>query len=135
LVAEIIIDQTDIELVRIAVAQHRRETQSQVPVELMLDSLPGVIFPSEIERVALSELTETPLGLSTHAGGDVASVADTETGMPKPLSTSYPAIATLPDTGGEVQLGMRGKARIYTGWQPLARRVYRFITRTFHFEL
>lgn len=135
LVAEIIIDQTDIELVRTAVAQHRRETQSRVPVELMLDSLPGVIFPSEIERVALSELTETPLGLSTHAGGDVASVADTETGMPKPLSTSYPAIATLPDTGGEVQLGMRGKARIYTGWQPLARRVYRFITRTFHFEL
>jgi hypothetical protein len=24
---------------------------------------------------------------------------------------------------------------VYTGWQPLGRRVYRFITRTFHFEL
>ena len=55
--------------------------------------------------MALAELTETPLGLSTHAGGDVDSVADTETGMPKPLSTSYPAIAELPDTGGDRAAG------------------------------
>ena len=45
------------------------------------------------------------------------------------------AIAELPDTGGALQLGMRGKAKLYTGWQPLGRRAYRFLTRTFHFEL
>ena len=101
----------------------------------MLDCLPGKVFESEIERVALAELTHTPLGLSTHAGGDVDSVADSQTGMPQPLSTSFPAIAELPETGGLVQLGMRGKAKIYTGWQPLRHRLFRFITRTFHFEL
>ncbi len=38
-----------------------------------------------------------------------------QTGVPRPLSTSYPAIATLPDVGSELQLGMRGKAKLYTG--------------------
>ena len=135
LVAEIIVDQADVELVRAAVTRRRREGRPGVAVELMLDSLPGQVFKSEIEQVALAELTETPLGLSTHAGGAVNSVVDPETGMPIPLSTSYPAIADLPDTGGNLQLGMRGKAKLYTGWQPLGRRVYRFLTRTFHFEL
>ncbi len=135
LVAEIIIDQVDVELVRAALAQRHQDGQGDVPVELMLDSLPGRTFDSRIERVALAKLTETPLGLSTLAGGDVDSVADPQTGMPKPLSTSYPAVAELPPTGGDSQLGMRGKARIYTGWQPLGRRLYRFVARTFHFEL
>jgi hypothetical protein len=30
---------------------------------------------------------------------------------------------------------MRGRAKIYTGWQPLGRRIYRYLARTFHFEL
>ncbi len=135
LVAEIIVDQGDVELVRAAMAWRERDGEPGVPVQLMLDSLPGLTLDTTIERVALAELDETPLGLSTHAGGDVDSVADAQTGVPRPLSTSYPAIAPLPDTGGAVQLGMRGKAKLYTGWQPLAHRVYRFITRTFHFEL
>ncbi len=135
LVAEIIVDQSDVELVRAADARRAREGLPRVPVVLMLDSLPGRSFDSEIEAVATAELKETPLGLSTHAGGDVDSVADPQTGVPRPLSTSYPAIATLPDVGRPLQLGMRGKAKIYTGWQPLSHRVYRFLTRTFHFEL
>jgi hypothetical protein len=101
----------------------------------MLDSLPGKSFETEVEQIVLAELKETPLGLSTPAGGDVASVADPTTGVPRPLSASYPAIAKLPDVGAELQLGMRGKAKLYTGWQPLSRRLYRFLTRTFHFEL
>jgi len=135
LVAEIIVDQSDVELVRAADARRAREGLPRVPVVLMLDSLPGRNFDSEIEAVATAELKETPLGLSTHAGGDVDSVADPQTGVPRPLSTSYPAIAALPDVGSPLQLGMRGKAKIYTGWQPLSHRVYRFLTRTFHFEL
>ncbi|MCU0959251.1 MAG: biotin/lipoyl-binding protein [Pirellulaceae bacterium] len=135
LVAEVIVDQSDVELVRAAYVQVRQAGGSGVAVELMLDALPGVVLASEIEQIALTPLTETPLSLSTHAGGDVNSVADAQTGVPRPLSTSYPAIATLPETDTRIQLGMRGKAKVYTGWQPLGRRVYRFITRTFHFEL
>jgi len=135
LVAELIIDQGDVELVRAAMAQRRRNGEPGVPVKLMLDSLPSVVLETDIERIALAELTHTPVGLSTHAGGDVDSEIDQETGMPKPLSTSYPAIAPLPEDAGNVQLGMRGKAKLYTGWQPLASRLYRFLSRTFHFEL
>ncbi|MHB8968960.1 MAG: hemolysin D [Pirellulaceae bacterium] len=135
LVAEVIVDQSNVELVRAAATEREREKKSGVPVTLMLDSLPGRSIDTEIEQIALAELKETPLGLSTLAGGDVDSVADPQTGVPRPLSTSYPAIATLPEVGGELQLGMRGKAKLYTGWQPLSRRLYRFLTRTFHFEM
>ncbi len=135
LVAELIIDQSDVELVRAAFLDRQRAQLPGVPVVLMLDSLPGRTFDTELEQISLAELKETPLGLSTQAGGDVDSVMDPQTGTPRPLSTSYPAIAGLPDTGGVLQLGMRGKAKLYTGWQPLSRRVYRFVKRTFHFEL
>jgi putative peptide zinc metalloprotease protein len=135
LVAEMIVDQSDVEIVRAAFLERQRKEQPGVPVVLMLDSLPGKTFESEIEQIPLAELKETPLGLSTHAGGDVDSVADPQTGMPRPVSTSYLAIAGLPDTQGNLQLGMRGKAKLYTGWQPLSRRLYRFVKRTFHFEL
>lgn len=135
LVAEVIVDQTDVELVREAYVRARQAGASGVPVELMLDALPGVALPSVIEQIALTPLTETPLSLSTHAGGDVNSVADAQTGVPRPLSTSYPAIATLPHADMRIQLGMRGKAKLYTGWLPLGKRLYRFVTRTFHFEL
>jgi putative peptide zinc metalloprotease protein len=134
LVAEVIIDQADVDLVVASMLERQRDGQSRVPVDLMLDSLPGKVFHSELERVALAEMTETPLALASHAGGDVDTVAD-QSGVPRPLSTSYPAGAELPVTDGSLQLGMRGKAKLYTGWQPLGRRLYRLITRTFHFSL
>lgn len=135
LVAEIVIDQADVELVWAAFHGRKKEEQlSGVPVTLMLDSLPGKSFESEIESVALAKMEETPLGLSTMAGGDVDSVTDPQTGVPRPLSTSYPAIARLPNAG-ELQLGMRGKAKVYVQWQSLGARVYRFVKRTFHFEM
>jgi hypothetical protein len=34
-----------------------------------------------------------------------------------------------------VQVGMQGQARIYTGWQTIAERVYRYVAKTFHFDL
>jgi putative peptide zinc metalloprotease protein len=55
--------------------------------------------------------------------------------MVKPLSTSYQAAAPLGDSAGRLQVGMQGQARIYTGWQPLGRRLYRFVTKTFNFDL
>jgi multidrug efflux pump subunit AcrA (membrane-fusion protein) len=135
LVAEIVIDQADVELVWAAFHERKAQQLTGVPVTLMLDSLPGQSFESQIETVTLAKLEETPLGLSTMAGGDVDSVMDQETGVPRPLSTSYPAIATLPEVDRELQLGMRGKAKIYVQWQSLGARTYRFVKRTFHFEM
>ena len=70
------------------------------------------------------------------AGGDVDSVADP---ADRCAATAEHVLSrdchACPMSGGELQLGMRGKAKLYTGWQPLSRRLYRFLTRTFHFEL
>ncbi len=134
LVAEIIIDQSDLDLVVAAMLKRQQENKPRVPVVLMLDALPGKQFDTDLERIALEQLKETPLSLATAAGGDLDSVAD-QTGVPRPLNTSYPAIASLPVSDEAFQLGLRGKAKIYTGWQPLGRRLYRFVIQTFHFKM
>ena len=72
--------------------------------------------------------------LYSASGGDLDTVMD-GSGVPQPLSTSFQARAPLPETAKNIQVGMRGRAKIYTGWQPLGRRLYRFAARTFHFEL
>jgi hypothetical protein len=40
----------------------------------------------------------------------------------------------LGDAAGALEAGMQGQARIYPGWQPLARRVYRLAIKTFNFD-
>jgi hypothetical protein len=30
---------------------------------------------------------------------------------------------------------MQGQARVYTGWQSLGWRLYRYLAKTFHFDL
>lgn len=123
LYAELLVDQSVIELVR---RGHK--------VELMLEAFSGEILESEIEKVSLPQVQAAPLSLSTMGGGEVNTTAD-RTGQMRPLSATYPALAPLPKGLGQVRVGMRGRAKIYTGWQPLGWRIYRFAARTFHFEL
>jgi hypothetical protein len=53
----------------------------------------------------------------------------------RPLNTSYQARAPLTDLPSELQAGMQGQARIYTGWQSLWQRCKRYVAKTFHFDL
>ena len=55
--------------------------------------------------------------------------------MVRPLNTSYQVRGPARQRGRQLQVGMQGQARIYTGWQPLGRRLYRYLTKTFHFDL
>jgi putative peptide zinc metalloprotease protein len=73
-------------------------------------------------------------GLSAQAGGRLETKTDAS-GLVRPLSTSYQARVPLGDAAGALQVGMQGQAKIYTGWQPLGRRLYRYLTKTFHFDL
>ena len=123
LVVELLIDQGDIDLVR-------REQQ----VELKLDAYAGKTVESRIERVALPQITSTPLSMSTTVGGEVNTAPDKE-GRMRPVSATYPALAPLPKVDEPIEIGMRGRAKIYTAWRPLGWRLYRFVARTFHFEL
>ena len=123
LYAELLIDQSVIELV-----------QKGHAVELMFEAYSGEVYDSKIEKVSLPQVQATPLSLSAAAGGEVNTKTD-KSGRMKPLSTTYPALAPLPDGLSGLRVGMRGRAKVYTGWQPLGWRLYRFVARTFHFEL
>jgi putative peptide zinc metalloprotease protein len=121
--AVLVVDQAYIDLVK--------EGQE---VRVLLESNTRQAYTSKIESIAAIELQTVSRGSSTQAGGRLETKTD-PSGMVKPLSTSYQAAAPLGDSAGRLQVGMQGQARIYTGWQPLGRRLYRFVAKTFNFDL
>jgi putative peptide zinc metalloprotease protein len=122
--AVLVVDQAYIDLVR--------EGQA---VRVLLEADTHHAYDSQIESVAAVEVQAVSRGSSTQSGGRLETKTDMATGTVRPLSTSYQAAAPLGDSVGRVQVGMQGQARIYTGWQPLGRRLYRFLSKTFHFDM
>lgn len=121
--AELVIDQAEIEFV-----------QTGQRVEIMLDELIGEIFESEIAEIGNREIEYSSKSLSAKAGGDLATRTD-QSGVERPLSTSYPAMAPLTDDVGLLRPGLRGTAKIHAGAMTVGRRLYRAASRTFHFSL
>jgi putative peptide zinc metalloprotease protein len=130
--ALLVIDQADIDLV-----DEVTWDGEEPPVKLQLDAYPGITLTSRVIEVSRVEMKETPISLSTAAGGQLDTKRD-ESGNLKPMSTSYQARVPLDEQGnleGLISTGMRGRAQIYTNWQSLGKRLHRYIARTFHFEL
>jgi len=121
--AVLIVDQAYIELVR-----------KDQPVRMLLESHTRRALSSNVEKVSPTAMKALSPGMSAQKGGRVESKTDS-TGMSRPVSTSYQARAPISDFGGTLQAGMQGQARIYTGWQSLFRRIYRYCAKTFHFDL
>jgi putative peptide zinc metalloprotease protein len=121
--AVLIIDQAYVDLVR--------EDQK---VRVLLEAYTRKAFETQIEEIASTEVKFVPQSMSTQASGRLETKAD-PSGQMRPLNTSYQARAPLTDLPNELQAGMQGQARIYTGWQPLAQRFYRYAVKTFHFDL
>jgi len=128
--AILVIDQTDIDFVRAMLGKDRRPK-----VEFKLDELPHDTLKSEITEIAEVDLQFTPQQLSTKTGGELATLTDPETGMERPQSTSYQARAPIEDPEDVIRIGMRGRGKIHTDWQPLGTRLWRFISHTFNFKL
>jgi len=130
--ALLVVDQADIELVDEAM-----HGDKEPQVVLQLDGYPGETLTSRIIDVAKVELQVTPTGLSSQAGGELNTKTD-PTGVQRPMSTSYQARVPLDEQGklqGLLCTGMRGRAKVSTKWQSLGKRLSRYISRTFHFEL
>jgi putative peptide zinc metalloprotease protein len=121
--AVLIVDQAYIDLVKVG-----------NPVRLLLEAHTSRAYKSRIEAIADSEMKVASPGMSAQSGGRLETKTD-PSGLIRPLNTSYQARSPLGDAAGTLQVGMQGQARIYTGWQPLGRRIYRFIAKTFHFDL
>jgi putative peptide zinc metalloprotease protein len=120
--ANIIVDQDDIEFVH-----------EGLPVSIKLDEIPYRTFYSTIEEIG-PEVKITPHQLSSKSGGGLMSKSD-ETGMERPLNTSYQARATIDDENGTLVQGLRGTAKVSAAWQPIGKRVWRYLVRTFNFKL
>lgn len=141
--ALLVVDQADIDLLDQAM-RDGREPQAA----LQLDAFPGTPLEGKVIEVAKVELKAAPTRLSSQAGGQLNTKMDMETGIQRPLSTSYQARVPLvyketedqeaddqETLEGRVCTGMRGRAKIYVQWQSMGARLYRYVARTFHFEL
>lgn len=122
--AVLIIDQADMELVR--------ESQE---VDIKFDAYPYQVYKSTIEEISRRDVEQLSPSLSNQAGGRLATQTDPETGAQKLVHASYQARAPVDDPQGVIVTGMRGTAKIYPGWKPLGWRAWRWLTRTFNFEM
>ena len=129
--AVLVIDQKDVDLL----AEYRGlHDGAWPPVDMKLDAYRWATLSGQIEKLATAAMESAPESLSTQAGGDLATKTDRQ-GVNRPLSTSYQARVPLDNTTEQLHVGLTGKAKIYTGWQPIWRRVARYLYNTFHFDL
>ena len=131
-------DPTKLDAVLVVDQADRNLIQEGQAVDVKLEGYPApsMTLHSKIKEVAESELKITPKRMSTqHPGGEVPTKTDQQTGIERPMSTSYQARVPIDDPAGQYRLGLRGQARVYTRWLPLGTRLWRLISHTFNFKL
>lgn len=121
--AVLVINQRDMDLVR--------EGQE---VRLMFNESAYHVFVSKLESVADDEMEAVSPRLASTSGGSVPAQHD-QGGSVKPLATSYQAEVRLDNSLGLFRNGLTGTARIKTEPRTLASRMWRYIKRTFNFDL
>ncbi len=122
--AHMILDQSDIDLVRIG----RRAW-----LKIYGDS--EVTRRSRVTVSAPKNRDEIPAELSNLAGGEIATKQDDKTGKVKPLTAVYEVIIPVDNRDLALQPGLRGFAKIDGGTHTLGWWLWRLITKTFHFTL
>jgi putative peptide zinc metalloprotease protein len=122
--ARLYVDQGDIEL--LAPGQK---------VEIMLHQSAGHVYVSSIEKVASKDLKMSPVHLSSLHGGELPTKMD-ESGTPRPIGLIYEVTVPLPEDQLDLlRIGLVGRAKITTAPRTLGSRLYRYLSRTFNFEL
>ena len=92
---------------------------------MKLDAYRWRTFSGEIEKVALAPMEHASASLASQGGGEL-DAKTTASGMLEPINTSYQARVRFDDDEKLLRVGLTGQAKIYTGWQPLGRRVARY---------
>jgi putative peptide zinc metalloprotease protein len=103
-------------------------------VDVFLAQLPGQTFRSRIEQLSQIDMKIAPRNLSSKSGGDLVSRTD-RTGLDRPLNTTYQANAFLDDQIGSLLIGATGRGKIYARPQTVAQRLWRYVSKTFHFDV
>jgi len=121
--AVLMIDQVDREFVR-----------KGQEVQIQLDNLPLETFQGTIARIASSEVEATNPTLTKKAGGNVATETD-PSGAEKPVGAAYHASVDINNPSGQMLVGTRGEAKVHAGYMSLGGRLWRYLARTFRFEI
>jgi putative peptide zinc metalloprotease protein len=106
-------------------------------VRIKLDAYSGDVFEAVIESeqdISRKPMPFSPESMAVQAGGALATQTDAS-GAPRPISATYQVKVPLPEGMRDFKIGQRGRAKISAAPQSVGQRFWRFITRTFHFEL
>ncbi|MBN2474170.1 MAG: hemolysin D [Pirellulales bacterium] len=92
-----------------------------------------LLDPSDLKGYEPGDYVAVDGELASHAPHDSAP-------LDANLSSAGPAykiveIRRLDDANQLLQIGLRGRAKIHTQWQPLGKRLWRFVSHTFNFKL
>jgi putative peptide zinc metalloprotease protein len=101
-----------------------------------LDELPGDTFTTDVIEISRKDMSVSPREMSHKTGGELQTKTDPTTGVERPLSASYQAVAPLDDEDQVLMVGLRGRAKVSsTRWISLGGRVWRWFGQTFHFRM
>ncbi len=120
--AHLAIDQDDVDFIR-----------RDQPVAIKLDELPYRTFHTRISQIG-PEMKYSSRQLSSKGGGELMSKTE-EGGVERPINVTFQALADLDDPDGTLVQGLRGTAKVNADWQPLGKRFWRYLVRTFNFKL
>jgi putative peptide zinc metalloprotease protein len=127
--AHLILDQSDVDLVRM----DRKEGPPTAWIKIYGES--ERTHRSWVSEVAKRNRDEVPPELSNVAGGEIATKPDPKTNQPKPITAVYEVIIPVENRDLSLQPGLRGFAKIDCGYSPLAWWLWRLVTKTFHFNI
>jgi putative peptide zinc metalloprotease protein len=96
--------------------------------------LPAVLHHSVTQTISPTKMLDVPKQLSSQHGGDLLTRVNSD-GKDVPESTTYLVSVPLANPDHKIVPGSTGVAKIRVGSQTIGRRLYRWLGRTFQFEL
>lgn len=109
--------------------------QSQIPfiatdqsVQLSIEMAGGQTLSGIVAEISQANVDEVPLELAVDQ--EMSNFADSD-GITRPEETWYQIRIHLDQPNARLLIGARGRARISVAAQPLGRRIYRVLARTF----
>ncbi|MEE2642812.1 MAG: hemolysin D [Planctomycetota bacterium] len=103
-------------------------------VHFELKGVPGHQVRSTIQEISPVELAIAPANVSNQTGGPLIT-SKNERGEDVPQSATFPVRAPFESKDSRIRIGMTGYARIHAGSRTLGQRIWRFVCRTFNFDL
>lgn len=131
-IAKLFIDQSDVRFVKV-----------DQPVKLLLDSQSLHAIDAIIDdmsqgnsEVIRSSVTHQHGGkLETERGKRQPTEEQLNSEHVAPASAVFEAMVELPELETPLAVGLHGEARVFIGYRTLAGRMYRFLNKTFRFDL